>query len=110
MMGVALVAAVAIAGLSQCRFVDDSITGVDLKSSTGLKARSECRRSCKEAYKQAKKDEMDRYKDAKDACGNDRTCRNEAQDEHDRILDDLKAREKQCKDGCYNEGGGDGGK
>lgn len=109
MLGLALVAALTIVGLSHCRFVDDSITGVDLKNSVGLKARSDCRRTCKEAFKEAKKEEKARYKDAKDACGNDKDCRDAAKAEHERIMDELEQREKDCKDGCYNEGGGLGG-
>src|SRR5207249_6806767 len=67
--GFAFVALAAVLGLSavgltQCRMVDDTVTGVDVKSTTGLNAVSDCMHRCNEAYKQCRKAEDARHKAA----------------------------------------------
>jgi len=109
-VGLVLGACAAVAALSQCRLVDDSITGVDLKNNVALNARGECVRSCNDAFKMAMQDEAQRYKDAVRECGNDRECRDAERARHDEITDGIQAAKKSCKDGCYNEGGGSGGR
>ena len=105
-LGVALIACLAIVGLSQCRFVNDTITGVDLKNNTSLNARSECMDRCNETFKTALEAENERYNTAIRACGNDKGCRDAERVLHDAILDRLHDEKRSCKDSCYNEGGG----
>jgi hypothetical protein len=110
-LGLALVACLAIVGLSQCRFVNDSITGVDLKNnSTSLSARSECMDRCNDTFKTALEAEIERYNTAIRTCGNDKDCRDAERALHAAILDQLHLEKKNCKDSCYNEGGGQAGR
>ena len=109
-LGLVLGACAAVAALSQCRLVDDSITGVDLKNNVALSARSECVMSCNDAFKDAMAAEAQRYKDAVRACGNDKACRDAERARHDEIVDEIQAARRSCKDACYNEGGGSGGR
>ena len=41
-VALAAVLGLAAVGLSQCRMVDDTVTGVDLSANSGLSARSDC--------------------------------------------------------------------
>lgn len=108
-LGLAAVLGFALVGLSQCRFVDDSITGLDLKSASSLSAKSDCVRSCNEFYKEAMKAEKERHKVAKDACGRDKKCKDAEEDLHKANKSQIKDAKKFCKGGCYNEGGGTAG-
>ena len=67
-------------GLSQCTLAK-SVTGLDAKIDSNAKA-GECVKSCKEAAKDAKRDEDDRYEAAKKACGRDKDCKKNAEDTH----------------------------
>jgi len=109
-IGMAAVLGLAIVGLSQCRFVDDSVTGLDLKSATGLSAKSDCVRSCNEFYKDAMQAENERHKLAKDACGNDKACKDAEEALFKQNKSAIKDAKKVCKGGCYNEGGGEAGR
>ena len=113
--GFAFVALAAVLGLSavgltQCRMVDDTVTGVDLKSNPGLSARSACVRQCNEAAKQCKKQESIRHKLAKRACGHDAACRKAESRRHKEAKKECSRRKKLCKRNCYNEGAGSAGR
>ena len=113
--GFAFVALAAVLGLSavgltQCRMVNDNVTGVDLRAGAGqLSGRSSCARKCNEAFKACLRAEEARHKAAKRACGHDFACK-KAEDRTHR--DNIKActnAKKQCKKSCYNEGAGNSG-
>jgi hypothetical protein len=95
--------------LSQCRLVNDSVTGVDLVSGR-LSNRSTCKKACDETFKAQAKAEEDRFKDAKRACGSDKDCKKAVEDDHKNREDGLRDDREKCKKGCYNEGGGQGGR
>ena len=107
---VALAALLGLAavGLSQCRMVNDTVTGVDLKANSTVSARSDCVKQCNEAYKACKKSESARHKQAKRACGSDKECKKA----EDRLHKDnqlaCKQQKDACKHNCYNEGAGIG--
>lgn len=111
-VALAAVLGLAVVGLTQCRLVDDTVTGVDLKSSTGLKARSDCRRQCKEKEKQCKRDEDALHKANKAACkllpnsADRKLCDKDEKRRHKDAKKACKAAAKACKNGCYNEGAG----
>src|SRR5262245_20678556 len=62
-------------GISQCRLVDDSITGVNLRAPQGFDSKTTCVQDCNDAYKAAMKAEEDRHENALHACGTDQACR-----------------------------------
>jgi hypothetical protein len=109
-IGLVAVLGLAAVGLSQCRFVSDSVTGLDLKSATGLSAKSDCVRSCNEFFKDAIRQETERHKDALKACGKDKGCKDAEEALFKANKSKIKDGKKQCKGGCYNEGGGGGGR
>ena len=113
--GFAFVALAAVLGLSalgltQCRMVNDNVTGVDLRAGNGqLSHRSSCSRRCNDQFKSCIRAEEARYKAAKRACNWNYACK-KAEDRRHR--DNIKACEnakKQCKKSCYNEGAGNTG-
>jgi hypothetical protein len=166
--GVLLLVALVLAalGLTQCRVIDDSVTGVDLKGVGELHGKgnnSRCIRRCNEEYREARQREKERHRQALKKCSSnrdddedkkdddarkgggdpqihdgqggdddgqggdddgkgddsgkkgdrrerERECRREENARHRAILDQLKADRLKCKSGCYNEGGGQGGR
>jgi hypothetical protein len=99
-----------VVGLSQCRLVNDTVTGVDLNANSGLNARSDCVHHCNDQYKACKRAEDARHKSAQRACGNDKTCKKNEQRLHkDNQLACVRAMQD-CKRNCYNEGAGIGGR
>src|SRR5437667_1518269 len=65
--GFAFVALAAVLGLSavgltQCRMVDDTVTGVSLQTSSTLNAVSDCVHRCNEQFKACRKGEEARHK------------------------------------------------
>ena len=92
--GFAFVALAALLGLSvvalsQCRMVNDTVTGVDIKANQTVSARGDCVHQCNDTYKACKKAEDALHKQNKLAC---------------------KQAMEDCKRHCYNEGAGRGGR
>jgi hypothetical protein len=129
-VALAAVLGLAAVGLTQCRNVSDSVTGVDLSPASGLHAKNSCVRQCNEKYKACKRAEEARHKAAKKACKSDKACRKaengsgsgdggggSASDQcrkEENLLHKIKLLEcfkafKDCKANCYNEGSGNGG-
>ena len=115
-LALSAVIGLATVGLTQCRFVDDSVTGVDLRSSTGLSAKSECAKQCKEKKKECERSEKARHKAAQRACDDltdssaRKACKKAESRKHKDSKDNCKDLEKKCKNGCYNEGSGSAGR
>ena len=109
-VALAAVLGLAAVGITQCRMVNDNVTGVDLRAGAGtLSGRSSCVRHCNDLYKACLRAEEARYKAAKRACGSNFNCKKNEQRTH---RDNIKACEnakKQCKKSCYNEGAGNSG-
>jgi len=98
-------------GLTQCRMVNDNVTGVDLRAGSGsLSGRSACVHQCNDQFKACIRAEKARFKAAKRACGSHNSACKKAEDRKHR--DNVKACEtakKLCKKSCYNEGAGNSG-
>jgi len=111
-LALAAVLGLAVVGLTQCRMVDDTVTGTDLRSNTGEHARSDCVRQCNERYKFCKRAEEALHKANKKACSDLPTssarklCKKEEHKRHNDAHKACVAAKKACKSGCYNEGGG----
>lgn len=119
-----------VVGLSQCRMVDDSVTGVDLQAESSVHGRNSCVHECIKDFKACLRAEKARHKAALKACGGDDDddgsgsgsgsgdggggsasdqCRKEENLLHKiKLLECFKAF-KDCKANCYNEGSGNGG-
>jgi Tfp pilus assembly protein PilX len=113
--GFAFIALMAVLGLSalgltQCRLVEDRVTGIDLNSQSTLSARSGCVRLCNERFKNAMKAEEDRHRIALRACRNDNSCKRAENRTHQDNLSAIIGAKKSCKRNCYNEGAGNAGR
>jgi hypothetical protein len=114
--GFAFVALAAVLGLSavgltQCRMVDDTVTGVDVRSNTGFNSgRSKCVHQCNEKYKACKRAEDARHKAAVRACP-DQACKKAEnklhQNLHKQCVRDMQLCKKNCR---YREGAGSAGR
>ena len=109
-VALAAVLGLSVVGLSQCRLVDDTVTGVDLKSNPGVSSRSDCVHQCKETYKACKRAEDARHKAAKKACLHDKECKKAEDVLHKQNKLACKEAYENCKSHCYNEGAGIGGR
>jgi len=107
--GLALGALLITASLSQCRRVEDRITGVEFGPSSGT-ARSDCVRQCYDAFKAARAAETDRHRQALQACGTDKVCRKNEDTLYKNNLQALFDQLQDCKRNCYNEGAAGGGR
>jgi len=104
-LGMAAALGLLVVGLSQCRMVSDNITGVNVGSNR-LSAKGQCVKACNDAYEDGARAEESRHKEATRACGNDKACKDAENKVHDANMDKLQDQRKNCKRGCYNEGGG----
>jgi len=109
------VLALAAIGLTQCRIVQDRLTGVDLRSGSAQSAYSDCIRDCNDAFKACSIVEDDEHAKQMTACATlsdreaQKACKKAELDRHqDAHLACVDAKNA-CKDACYNEGGGTGG-
>ncbi len=110
MLALAGLLGLTLVALTQCRAVNDTITGVNAVRGT-ISARSSCNKKCDDAFKTAQKEEDQRHKNAMKACGShDSACKKNEDAKHRSVEDSLKRQRQQCKGSCYNEGGGGGGK
>jgi len=96
-------------GLSQCRLVGDTVTGVELESN-GVNGRSECVQRCNDEYKAADKAEATRHAAALRACGTSRSCKDSENLTHKGNKAAIVDAMQECKRACYNEGSGNGGR
>jgi len=96
-------------GLTQCRVVEN-VSGLELQRAEGLSGKGGCIKHCKDQYKDARKREGARHREAIRACDHDADCRRREHRLHDRNLDEIAEAKRKCQSGCYNEGGGLGGR
>jgi len=115
--GFAFVALAAVLGLSavgltQCRMVDDTVTGVNLQTSTDFNSgRSKCVHQCDAKYKACRKTEDARHKAAVRNCGHDHACKKAEEKLHQQNLKDCVRQMQLCKKSCrYHEGAGSAGR
>ena len=119
-VALAAVLGLAAVGLSQCRMVDDTVTGVDVTSTTSFKGghgRSRCVQQCNDAYKHCLKAEDSRHKAANKDClkqhhSSDRkACQKAENSLHKQKQKDCVRQLQLCKKGCnYHEGAGSAGR
>lgn len=120
-----------IMGLSQCRMMNDPVTGVDVRNNgvygddkdddddRDEKGRgvSACEHQCQREYRQCRRAENRRHEEAKDACrkikdtSERRMCRKAEERLHRAEVRECRAERRQCKRECrYREGSGKGGR
>ncbi len=109
-VALAAVLGLAAVGLSQCRMVNDNVSGVDLRAGTGtLSARSACNHHCDDLFKACVRANESAFKACKRACGSNKACKKDCDRTHKDNQKACEAQKKQCKKSCYNEGAGNVG-
>lgn len=99
-----------VVGLSQCRLVDDTVTGTDVQANSGVNARSDCVHRCNNQYKACRRGQAASDKAALRACGQDKACKKAVKRaSKGNHLACVRAMQF-CKRNCYNEGAGIGGR
>jgi hypothetical protein len=106
---VAAATVLAVTGLTQCRMMPESLTGIEVHRG-GLSAKSDCIRGCNDAFQAGREAEESRHRDALQACGSDVACKHAESALHTANLQALVDQQRGCKNACYNEGSGDGGR
>ena len=104
---IALAAAIGLTALSlsQCRMVDDNVTGLTLQAGR-LSGRSACTKQCNETFEAAVRAEQQRHVGAERECGSDANCHAAEGRTHVANVAQIEEGRKVCKKGCYNEGSG----
>jgi hypothetical protein len=107
-------------GLTQCRLMDDSVTGVDLKNNSTFgnnnNGKVKCDKECETLFKACKKDEDTRNKAEKKRCDSlpkaqKSECKKAESTRHKNSTKVCSERKKACKKACeYREGNGNGGR
>jgi hypothetical protein len=120
--GFAFVALAAVLGLSavgltQCRMVDDTVTGVNVRSSDAFTPgpHPQCIHACNDAYKRCVRQVEANYKTCKANCiaagGNVnaciKQCQKTRQTDHKRCVTEMQFCKKHCR---YREGSGSAGR
>jgi len=100
----------ACAALS-CRMIDQPATGID--PSLTVEAQNdkvECFKQCREKFRSGVQQEQERYMAERAACAGDQECIQAAVERHRENLEQLREAQQECRDACYNEGSGGGGR
>lgn len=129
-VALAAVLGLSTVGLTQCRFVEDSVTGVDVRNNAGFHnddddedegdrdpKRRECRQKCRKEYRLcvfkeelrhcAVERECDKIRDREDR----KKCRVAEDRRHKENREECRRAKRQCKRNCdYREGAGSGGR
>lgn len=120
-IALAAVLSLSAVGLTQCRLMDDSVTGVDLKSNAAFgndnnNGKAKCEKACNDAFKACKKSNDDRNKVEKKRCDSlpkaqKAACKKAESTRKKNSAKQCSERKKACKKACdYREGNGNGGR
>jgi hypothetical protein len=115
-LAMAVVLGLSAVGLTQCRLLDNSVTGVDLKTAGRFGgAEQGCVKTCNEDFKECKKAEAELHKQAMKDCNalprDERdACKQAESVRHQDANKACSERKQACKQACnYREGSGSGG-
>lgn len=115
-VGMAFFALVATLGLSSCRLVENSVTGLEHDNSSFANGVSQCVQRCQDAFKVCADKEEARYRASLRACdalpkAQQKACKDAEQKRHKDAHDDCVRTMQLCKKNCeYREGAGSGGR
>ncbi|MBI5710833.1 MAG: hypothetical protein HZC42_11100 [Candidatus Eisenbacteria bacterium] len=104
-----LLAVVALS-LTQCRLVDERLTGISRSAEFTKSKPEKCFKECHEDFQEAMEKEVERHVRAVHACAGDSVCLALEQVRHERAIDGFKDTEKKCREKCHHQGHGGGGR
>jgi len=109
-IAMSVVFALTVFASMQCRMVEDTVTGVDNGVHAGSARPSMCLRGCMEQYRRDLREEHERHRRAVRRCRGDRRCAIAERATHRERIAAIAAMVRDCRRGCYGEGGGAGGR
>ena len=108
-VALAILSAIALVGLSQCKLTPDKLTGVDkagsIKSSPGA-----CISECAHRANDAMDGEKDLHKVLVQNCHGDPVCLAAEDARHQAAVNAIQDGRKRCMDDCHQQGSGSGGR
>ena len=105
--GFAALLSLAALGLSQCRIVDDRLTGVRAQTLRG--GPPACLVQCQGAAHQALRAESQLHTTNVKACNGDAACLAAEEERHKAAVASIQTARRACLDGCHHQGRGRGG-
>ena len=106
----ALGLACVILATTQCRRVDDAVTGVDVSVNAGAGKHASCMHQCGATFRLGLLAEQTRHRRALRNCRWSTACQVAERATHRKHFGALVQRLENCRHSCYNEGGGEGGR
>ena len=103
----AILCAVALVGLTQCKMTPDKVTGVSMEMNKAQPNRGNCVSDCAHDANDAMDAERDLHKDNLDDCTT-QACRDAENARHDAAVETIQENRKHCIDNCHHQGGGHG--
>jgi len=104
----AILCAVALVGLTQCKMTPDKVTGVAMEMDKAKPNRGNCVSDCAHEANDAMDDEKDLHKDNVKACKGNKACLDAEEARHEAAVDQIQENRKHCMDSCHHQGGGHG--
>ena len=100
----AVLCAVAVVGLTQCKLASDKVTGLDrAKTPPG-----QCISACAHSANEAMKSENNLHKTLVRNCAGNEACLAQEQARHEAAVAAIQDGRKRCMDSCHQQGGGSG--
>jgi hypothetical protein len=90
--------------LSQCKMVDERLTGVSLAKSSP----TSCASVCAPAYNDSIRAESALHVTNAQACGSDPVCSAMEELRHEQAVDRIQAGRRKCQEDCHHQGHGNG--
>jgi hypothetical protein len=106
-IALALLIVGAVVALTQCKLEPDKLTGVN-KAKPAQGNSGNCVSQCAHASNEAKQLENELHVQNVQACGSDEACKAAEEARHEAALAQIHDEFKRCKDGCHQQGGGNG--
>ena len=108
-VALAIVSAVALFGLTQCKLAPDKVTGIEQTvAGKSAAAPGNCISECAHAANDAMKVEQDLHKDNVKACSGNPACLAAEDARHVAAVDQIQEGRKECMNNCHHQGGGSG--
>ena len=111
-VALAILSAVALFGLTQCKLAPDKVTGIETTTAgtagQAASAPGNCISECAHAANDAMKVEQDLHKDNVKACKGNPACLAAEEARHDAAVDQIQEGRKECMNNCHHQGGGSG--
>lgn len=104
-----LLAAVALS-LTQCRMVDERLTGISRTPDFAKSKPEKCFKECQHEFKEEMEEEVEEHVERIHECHGDSLCLALEAIRHERAVGHLKEDLRKCREKCHHQGHGGGGR